>query len=196
MKKIISSVLAVGICAFFACNNADRTHNNDTADQVGTEKSANDHNDAKFNNENKDDADFVVEAVKDNLDEIALCDLAMQRSTHNEIKELAKTLSEHHTKINNELAQLAQKKSITIPAYSEVQNDEYKKLNDKNGVDFDKAYYDKVVSMHKDAIERFEKAAQDSKDTDIRNFASAQLPTLRAHLDRAMDDQKLAANWK
>lgn len=193
MKKIIiHSFLAMGMAGFLACSNTQQ----DRKDMPGTENSAEEHNEAKFNNENEKDADFVVDAVDHNLREIALCDLAMQRTTHAEIKEMARMLSDHHTKINNELTALAQKKSITVPSTTDVQNSEYKALNDKNGVDFDKAYYDKIVSMHKEAIQRYENAAQDSKDADIRNFAASQLPTLRAHLDRAMDDQKIAENWK
>jgi putative membrane protein len=34
--------------------------------------------------------------------------------------------------------------------------DAYKKLNDKSGNDFDKAYADMVVSGHKDAIKNLE----------------------------------------
>ena len=198
MKKLMTFLLAAGITGFFACGNADRNDNNTAADndRMGTEKSAEEHNDAKFNSDNEKDAAFVVDAVKDNLDEIAMCDLAMQRASHTEIKELAKTLSDHHAKANNELAALAQKKSITIPSTTDVENAEYKNLTNKSGNDFDKEFYNHVVSMHKDAIQRFEKAAQDSKDADIRNYAASQLPTLRAHLDRAMDDQKLAESWK
>jgi putative membrane protein len=198
-KRMIYFLLVPGIAAFFACSNTDRNDNNTYADndkdRVGTEKDANEHNEAKFDNKAENDADFVVKAVKQNLDEIALCDLAMQRATHNEIKELAKTLNAAHTKANNELTRIAKEKSITIPVTTDVQSDDYKSLNDKNGNDFDKAYYDKVVAMHKDAVDRYEKAAKDAQDADIRNFAAAQLPTLRAHLDRAMNDQKLAESW-
>jgi putative membrane protein len=94
------------------------------------------------------------------------------------------------------LSALAQKKNITVPSTVDIESTDYKSLNDKSGVDFDKAYYDHVVAMHKDAIDRFEKAAQDAKDADIRNWASSQLPSLRAHLDRAMDDKKVAETWK
>jgi hypothetical protein len=73
MKTILShSLLAGAITVFFACNNADK-HDTTTADndRVGTEKSAEEHNDAKFNSDNEKDAQFVVDAVKHNLDEIA-----------------------------------------------------------------------------------------------------------------------------
>ena len=195
-NKILYFLLVPGITALFACSNTDRNNNNNnSADNVGTEKSAEEHNDAKFDNENENDAQFVVDAVKQNLDEIALCDLAMQRANHSEIKEMANMLNASHTKANNELTRIAKEKSITIPMTTDLQGPAYKSLNDKNGNEFDKAYYDKIVEMHKEAVNRYEKASQDAKDVDIRNFAASQLPTLRAHLDRAMDNQKLAEGW-
>ena len=194
-KNLINYMVAAALIGFTACSNNNPNNNDKTAD-VGTPKAAEEHNDAKFDSDNEKDAQFVVDAVNDNLIEISLCDLAMTRSTHQEVKDLAKALSEHHTKANNELTALAQKKNITVPSSTDLKNSEYNALNDKKGNDFDKAYYDKIVSMHKDAVDRYEKAAQDCKDAELRNYASAQLPSLRAHLDRAMDDQKLADNWK
>jgi putative membrane protein len=194
MKKLIlNSLLAFALVCFFACSNNQQTAENK---QPGTTDNAEEHNDAKFNNENEKDAEFVVDAVEHNLIEISLCDLALQRATHPEVKELAQTLSDHHTKANNELVQLAQKKNITVPSSTPVESSEYKALNDKSGTDFEKSYYNKVVEMHKDAVSRFEKAAQDLTDSELRNYAANQLPTLRTHLDRTMDGQKLADNWK
>jgi putative membrane protein len=196
-KQLITYSVALALMAFTACSNNHPTNNADNKSaETGTPKSAEEHNDAKFKSDNEKDAQFVVDAVNDNLIEISLCDLATTRSTHPEVKELAKMLSEHHTKANNELTALAQKKNITVPSTTDLKNSEYNALNDKKGDDFDKAYYDKIVQMHKDEISRFEKAAQDCKDADIRNYASSQLPSLRAHLDRAMDDRKMADNWK
>jgi putative membrane protein len=193
MKKIlINTLLSCFVVAFFACSN-NTNHQND---QPGTANSAEEHNDAKFTSDNEKDAQFVVDAARDNMLEISLCDLAISRSTHQEVKDLAKNLSDHHSKAENELAQLAQKKNITIPSDAERESADYKALSDKTGNDFEKSYYSRIVDLHKDAISRFEKAAQDCKDADIRNWAASQLPTLRAHLDRAMDDQKLADNWK
>ena len=190
-KTLIYSMLAFAVVCFVACSNNANKENK----EIGSTDAAEEHNDAKFNSDNEKDAQFVVDATRDNLISISLCDLALSRSTHPEVKELAKNLSDHHTKAQNELAALAAKKNITIPSTPDTEASEYKTLNDKSGNDFEKTYYNKIVDMHKAAISRFEKAAQDSKDADIRNWASAQLPTLRTHLDRAMNDQKLADNW-
>ncbi len=64
--------------------------------------------------------------------------------------------------------------------------DAYQKLIDKPGRDFDKAYCDMMVDGHKKAVDRFESAAADSKDSDIRSWANSMLPILRSHLDHAM----------
>ena len=56
--------------------------------------------------------------------------------------------------------------------------DAYKKLNDKSGNDFDKAYADMMVSGHKDAIAVLEKASTDCNDTDIKNWTTATFPEL------------------
>lgn len=66
----------------------------------------------------------------------------------------------------------------------------YKKLNDKSRNDFDKAYCEMMVSGHKDAIALFEKASTEATDSDIKAWAAATLPTLRAHLDHALTCQK------
>jgi putative membrane protein len=40
---------------------------------------------------------------------------------------------------------------------------------------------------HKTDIGLFEKASREAKDTEVREFASATLPTLRAHLTAAQN---------
>lgn len=194
MKKfLLIPALAIAAIGFSSCSN--NRDNNKTTD-VGTASSAEEHNEAKFNNDNEKDAQFVVDAVNENLNAIALSNLAMTRTSHPELKEFAKAVSDHHTKINNELVQLAQKKNITVPTSADPDNSDYQALNKKTTGDFEQSFYNKAVDMHRDAISRYEKAAQDCRDADIRNYAAEQLPALRTHLDRAMNDQKMAENWK
>lgn len=193
-KKIFNSILALAAVFFVSCSN---TQNKDT-DSVHTEGTANtaeEHNDAKFNNDTEKDAKFVVEAANADLLEISLANLAVTRSTHAEIKDFAKMLVDAHTKSYEELSKLAASKNITIPTVANLDAPEYKTINDKNGNDFDKAFYNKNVEMHKDAVARFEEASKECQDADIRNYATSKLPDLRTHLDHAMDGQKLAESW-
>lgn len=172
------------ILLFASCSNNQKPE--DTKDV------AEEHNEAKFDNNNQEmDAQFLVNAAEINLEEIQLGQLAQQigRTTH--VKELGRMMEKSHSKALLDLTALAKSKMITIPGSpTDHAQDAYKTLNEKSGNDFDKAYVDMMVSGHKDAIAAFEKASHDCNDTDIKNWASASLPDLRAHLDHSIDCQK------
>lgn len=139
------------------------------------------------------DAPFLIKAAEINLEEIRLGQLAQQKGTQTDIKELGKMMEDDHTKAFNDLTALALKKSIPLRTSldSNAKND-YEKLNNAAGSDFDKQYCDMMVSGHKDAIALFEKESTDATDADVRQMAIATLPTLHKHLDHAtMCQQKL-----
>lgn len=167
--------------------------NNNSQKPEDSKDVAEEHNDAKFdNNKQEKDAQFLVNAAEINLEEIQLGQLAQQigRTTH--VKELGKMMEDAHTKSLIALTALAKAKMITIPTSpTDNAQDAFKKLNGKSGNDFDKAYADMMVSGHKDAIAAFENAATDCNDTDIKNWATATLPTLRMHLDQSINCQKI-----
>lgn len=153
---------------------------------------AEEQNEAKFdNNKQEKDAQFLVNAAEINLEEIQLGQLAQQKGGTMHVKELGKMMEDAHTKSLNDLRALATSKMITIPTSpTENAQEAYKKLNEKSGNDFDKAYADMMVSEHKDAIAAFEKASTDGNDSDIKNWATVSLPNLRTHLDQSIDCQE------
>jgi predicted outer membrane protein len=69
----------------------------------------------------------------------------------------------------------------------------YRRLAKMNGTDFDREYIALTVSAHEEQVKDFDKKSRDASDPDVRAFASRELPTLRAHLDRA---QSLAQSMK
>jgi putative membrane protein len=149
-------------------------------------------NDAKLDNTAKEkDAQFLVNAAEINLEEISLGKLARQKGNTAHVKELGKMMEDEHTKSWSDLSALAKIKMITLPeSATDNAKDAYKKLNDKSEKDFGKAYSDMMVNGHKDAIALFEKAAADCSDPDIRAWATATLPALRAHLEHSEMCQK------
>ncbi len=158
-----------------------------------TKAVAEEHNDAKFNeNDNKEnDSKFLVAAAEIGLAEVQLGNLAQTKAKSAEVKNLGKMMEMDHTAAMADLSGLASKKQITIPTtLTDNGQSDYKSLSDKTGKDFDKAYCDKMVDGHKDAIDKFEKASKDSKDPDIKAWAASMLPKLRSHLDHAITCQK------
>lgn len=157
-----------------------------------TKEVASEHNEAKFDNAKaEDDAKFLVSAAEINLEEIQLGQLAQSKGTIAEVKDLGKMMESEHNKALIDLKALADKKQITIPTtITDDGQQAYKKLDDKKGNEFNKAYCDMMVDGHKDAIEKFEKASMDAADPDIKEWAATMLPALRTHLDNAINCQK------
>ncbi|HTJ50846.1 MAG TPA: DUF4142 domain-containing protein [Cyclobacteriaceae bacterium] len=180
----LSSALAL-VIALPSCKNGKT----EDSKEVATE-----HNDAKFDNANEEDAKFLVSAAETNLEEIELGKLAQQNSSLADVKELGKMIEEDHIKALKDLQALASSKQITIPTVlTDNGLDAVKKLKDKTGKDFDKDYCDMMVKGHKDAIDKFEKESTDATDADIRTWATSMVPALRTHLDHAMTCQEKCA---
>jgi putative membrane protein len=157
-----------------------------------TKEVAEEHNEAKFEKRSSEkDAQFLVNAAEINLEEISLGKLAQQNSTILPVKDLGKMMEDAHGQSLAELTELALAKNITLPTSATNDAlDTYKKLSTKTGVNFGKSYSDLMVSGHKDAIDLFEKAAADCTDPEIKAWAAKSLPSLRTHLDKAINCQK------
>jgi putative membrane protein len=169
-----------------SCNNG-----NDSQENNDSKKEAEKHNDAKFEDKAANDAKFVADAADISLVEMHLGQLAENKATMEETKELGNMMSKDHKKVYDDLASLAAKKSISIPsAMTEAEQKDYNDLAQKTGTDFDKVYCDKMVQGHKDAIDKFEKESKNAGDADIQVWATNTLATLRGHLDHAMTCQE------
>lgn len=172
-----------------ACNENKETDSKEIAE---------DHNDAKFEDrKNEKDADYLVEAAAINREEISLGQLAQQKGRASSVKKLGKMMEDEHTKALSDLTALAQTKGITLPGtQTENEKEAFTKLNEKSDKDFDEAYADKMVDGHKDAISKFEKAAEKATDPEIKSWAAATVPVLKTHLEHAemckkeLDDKK------
>lgn len=134
------------------------------------------------------DEDFLIKATEMSMEDIQLGQLAQQKGTHADIKALANKMVEDHGKAMADVTALAARKTIAIPtATTDRVKNAYDKLNEKAvGNDFDREYCDMMVKGHKDAIDAFEKAANNAYDADIKAWASSMLPGLRMHLEHAM----------
>jgi putative membrane protein len=175
-------------CLMLAAMCFSSCKNNPTNDPNDPKNIAEEHNDAKFNTDKKDDADFVVDLAVLNMEEIRLGKLAQSQGTSKEVKELGKKMEEAHSKSLEELKKLAKDKSITIPdSLSDNPNNDYTSLQNKSGNDFEKSFCDILTDKHKKAIAKCEKASSDAEDIDVKNWANKTLPELRAHLDQSLN---------
>jgi len=137
-------------------------------------------------NKAEEDAEFAVEAADGGMMEVEMGTLAITKAASPEVKQFAQKIVDEHTRTNNELKALAEKKNISLPT---TLGDEYQRklenLREKTGAEFDKEYMDLMVKDHKEDVKEFEEQAEDGTDPEIKEWASSKLPTLRNHLEEA-----------
>jgi putative membrane protein len=132
------------------------------------------------------DKSFIQDAYQDGLAEVDVAQLAQRKTGNADVKAFAEKLATDHSASNTELKVLAESKKVsTASEPSMVAKGKSKLMDAKTGADFDKAYIDAMITDHKKDIEAFEKAANEGKDQDVKNFASKTLPTLKEHLSAA-----------
>jgi len=137
------------------------------------------------------DAIFLTEATEINLEQIDFGKLAQRTSKNQKVLDMAIMMVDQHTKSMTELNALANKKSISLPTtLGKEKQEEYRQLKSKSEKEFNDAYCKKMVSKHKLAVEKFEKAFNECKDPDIKAWISATIPTLKAQLNHALMCEK------
>ncbi len=158
--------------------------NNETKD---SKEEAEEMNESKFDNDGEKSADKLVHAYSANLFEIKAAENASAHATTPEVKKLSMMLVEAHTKMNADVKMLADKKQISLPTdLTEEQRKDIEKLAEKTGLDYDKAFTDKMKNKHEDALNFYEKTAEKCDDADIKNWASTTVPEVRSHLDMVL----------
>jgi putative membrane protein len=185
MKKILLAgkvILGAGLIILFlnSCKNETK--------QEDPKEVAEDANEAKFDSiENtEDDSEFLVDQAEINLAEIEIGKLAQQKSSNAEVKKFGKMLVDEHTKSASEVSALAKAKNFTLPtSLTEEGQDEYNKLSEKTGVDFDRKFADMMIDGHEKAIDKLQKASKNATDNDVRLWASNNIAGLTAHLEHA-----------
>ena len=129
---------------------------------------------------------FLTNIFVDGKAEILLSSLALERAGDAVVKAFAQRMIDEHTQVNNTVAQLAQTKSIILPADITAEHRAvYEDLSTMSGADFDKAYMNHNVLEHASGVAQATGQADSGTDRDIKAFASTTLPALAAHLQVA-----------
>ena len=103
------------------------------------------------------DRDFVKDVTEMNEAELNLARLAADRAADPNPKKFAQMVIDDHTAAGDKLQSVAAQNNITPQAPIENKaEDASKKLSDKNGLDFDKAYADQMVDDHQKLVDKLE----------------------------------------
>lgn len=132
------------------------------------------------------DQQFVTEAAEGGMLEVKLGELASQNGVSQEVKTFAKTMVTDHTKVNEELKALAQKKQLSIPTgLSAKKQQKYDSLAAFKGEQFDMLYMNMMIASHEQTIGLFQTESNKGQDPELKKWADSKVPALKHHLEMA-----------
>jgi len=193
VRKKLMGVLVMGLLMAACQNNPDNVKtaekaNDQKNDSLTSQQSV---TDSGKGIASKQDADFMVKATAGNQLEVILGQLAQTHALSPAVKHFGNMMVEQHGEGEREFRGLAVTKHIILPdTISNQQKKEHDDLQKKSGAAFDKAYINLMITDHKDDIDEYKKASQQTNDSDVRALALKLLPLLQAHLDTVQALQK------
>ena len=134
-----------------------------------------------------DDAAFARQAASTGLLEVELGNYAAMNAADPEVKRFGRTMVDDHSRVNQELEQLARQEGIRLQSgMTSAHREEATKLMSLQGAEFDTAYVKAMVDGHEKAVEAFGAQAQQNR-SDIDRWAASTLPALQQHLAHARE---------
>lgn len=134
------------------------------------------------------DRSFAMKAADGGMAEVKMAELALSKTTNDEVKQFAQRMIDDHSKANQELMSIASTKGITLPAEPSAKHKAMmNKLSAMNGANFDRAYIKHMREDHKADVALFEKQSNAGRDADLKAFAAKTLPTLKEHKMKVED---------
>jgi putative membrane protein len=133
---------------------------------------------AKSSSLSEKDKSFMRKAAKGGMMEVAMGRLAEQNGKSEDVKSFGKRMVTDHSKANDELKSIAEKKGVKLPS---------KEPSEK--WTSDKAYMDMMVKDHEKDLAEFKEEANTGTDPDVKKFAEDTAKMVQEHLDLAKETQ-------
>ena len=132
------------------------------------------------------DREFATKAAQGGMAEVEMGNLAQQQGSSDQMKDFGRKLVQDHTRMNNDLKDIASRENITLP--TEISADQRKtidRLSKLSGAQVDREFAKESVNDHKEDISEFQKEASSGENQSLKNFASSNIPVLQDHLNMA-----------
>ncbi len=135
------------------------------------------------------DKTFLEQAAENGHAEVSAGRLALTKARNPKVRDFAQRMVDEHTKVGEELRTLAAAKQQELPTEpSMLQKGKEMIIAGLGDETFDRRYLNQMgVEAYKSAIPLYEKTALESRDPEVKAFASKHLPALREHLQTAQD---------
>lgn len=132
--------------------------------------------------------EFIKDAAEANQTEIALANMAEGKTQNDKVRDLAKMLSTDHQQNYAQLQAIAQAHGVTIDTAPDMLHRwETDHLKNAKSEEFDQEFSKLMIKDHVKNIKRFDKAAQDIQEADVKQYAQSTLEALQKHLRHSED---------
>ena len=136
---------------------------------------------------NEVDRQFFIDAGQAGLGNIALGQLALQRSTNAQVKQFATAEIQEQTQVKNDLTRIGSRLGVTPPTTPAPKfQASLARLSQLEGDRFEQAYMDEGgVNAHLENAALFQREAALGQNPDLVAVANRGLPTIRKHFNTA-----------
>ncbi len=118
------------------------------------------------------------------MTEVELGQLATEKGGSDEVKDFGNRMVKDHSKINNDLKEVAGKMNVEVPSkISAKHHATIEKMSAMSGAAFDKEYVKEMVKDHEMDVAEFEKAAKEVKNEDLKKFIDDSVSVMKDHLE-------------
>ncbi len=130
--------------------------------------------------------DFIAKAAKGNMGEILLGEMAVQRSSSEEVRQFGKQLATDHQQANRRLVPIAAANDVPWPPEMKESDQQVtNKLRDLSGKSFDEKIVQEAIKDHEKDIKTYQEMAAKVEDEQLRQYIQMTLPVLEKHLEQA-----------
>lgn len=134
----------------------------------------------------KEDQKFWHDFAQHNMAEVEAGKLAQQQAKSEEVKKFGEHMVRDHGKMLEQQQTLAKSKGRQMPKEpSKHQQANMKKLQGAQGEQFDRAFMERMVKDHEQALKLTQDAAKDAKDPELKAMAEQAVPEIQKHLEMA-----------
>jgi len=125
--------------------------------------------------------EFAQTAAQNNLTEVLLSTMALQKTNDKRVQDYAWTMLDHHARATGDLAEALSAGATALPTEPSAQQQAIlQRMQGMEGTQFDQAFFAYQLDAHQQAISLFEQGER-LADESVARYARATLPVLRAH---------------
>jgi putative membrane protein len=131
------------------------------------------------------DKEFVKKALEGNMAEVQMGQLALEKSSDEQVKQFAQRMVDDHTKMLDQMKPVAEQMGVKIPeGPSKGQMKSMDKMKGLSGEAFDQAYIKDMVKDHKKDSSEFKQEAQSTQNPQLKQMVMQSDQIIESHLQQ------------